>query len=61
VAAAVQLRPDSSLTDEELATACASELARYKVPERWVFVEGFTRNSMGKIDRQALGRLLPLP
>ena len=61
VAAAVQLRPGAALTDEDLVRACSTELARYKVPERWVFVEGFTRNSMGKIDRPALNRLLPLP
>lgn len=61
VAAAVQLRVDATVTEEELVAACAAELARYKVPERWVFVGGFARNSMGKIDRQALRRLLPLP
>jgi acyl-CoA synthetase (AMP-forming)/AMP-acid ligase II len=58
VAAAVQLRPGASLTDEELSAACAAQLARYKVPERWVFVAGFARNSMGKIDRQSLAALL---
>ncbi|HVA43553.1 MAG TPA: AMP-binding protein [Acidimicrobiales bacterium] len=61
VAAAVQLAAGATVTTEELAAACARELARYKVPERWVMVDSFTRNSMGKIDRRALGDLFPVP
>ncbi|MHB1447471.1 MAG: class I adenylate-forming enzyme family protein, partial [Acidimicrobiales bacterium] len=61
VAAAVQLAAGATVTTEQLAAACARELARYKVPERWVMVDSFTRNSMGKIDRRALGGLFPVP
>jgi len=61
VAAAVQLAAGATVTTEELAAACARELARYKVPERWVMVDSFIRNSMGKIDRRALGDLFPVP
>jgi len=60
VGAAVQLAAGASVTTDELAAVCARELARYKVPERWVMVGSFTRNSMGKIDRRALGELFPL-
>jgi long-chain acyl-CoA synthetase len=64
VVAAVEPLPGASLSAEELGTRCAAELARYKVPERFVFVESFGRNSMGKIDRRQLGALFgaePLP
>jgi long-chain acyl-CoA synthetase len=60
VAAAVQLTAGASISIEELAAACAQELARYKVPERWVLVDSFARNSMGKIDRRVLPGLLPV-
>ena len=32
-------------------------LARYKVPERWVFVDAFTRTPMGKIPKAPLRAL----
>ncbi len=60
VAAAVQPAAGVTVRPEELAAACASELARYKVPERWVLVGSFVRNSMGKIDRRALADLFPV-
>ena len=41
----------------ELRAHCLANLAKYKVPERWVFVDGFPRNSMGKIQRRELGPL----
>lgn len=44
---------------QRLTEACRAELAGYKVPERWVFVDGFQRNSMGKIDRRSLNELFP--
>ena len=57
VAAAVQLEAGQVVTEETLRAHCLAQLARYKVPERYVFVEGFSRNSMGKIDRSPLARL----
>ncbi|HUZ44092.1 MAG TPA: AMP-binding protein [Acidimicrobiales bacterium] len=60
VGAVVQLVPGASTPTEELAAACARELARYKVPERWLMVGSFTRNSMGKIDRRTLADLFPV-
>jgi acyl-CoA synthetase (AMP-forming)/AMP-acid ligase II len=64
VVAVVEPAPGATLSPEELGARCAAELARYKVPERFVFVERFSRNSMGKIDRRELGALFavePLP
>jgi long-chain acyl-CoA synthetase len=55
VAAAIELAPGSTLTGEQLTAHCLANLAKYKVPERWVFVDGFPRNSMNKIQRRELG------
>jgi acyl-CoA synthetase (AMP-forming)/AMP-acid ligase II len=61
VAVAVQLRDGATVTEtaaeELLREHCLANLARYKVPERWLFVDGFPRNSMGKIQRRELPAL----
>lgn len=44
---------------EALVTVCKESLARYKMPDEWVFVEEFPRNAMGKIVKPALNDLLP--
>jgi long-chain acyl-CoA synthetase len=54
------------LADEELTAQlrqrCGEELARYKIPEQFFFVEDIPRNAMGKIVKHELrARLLPLP
>jgi acyl-CoA synthetase (AMP-forming)/AMP-acid ligase II len=50
VAAAVELVEPGSIDDEELRRYCLDELARYKVPERWVMAQ-LPRNAMGKVVR----------
>ena len=57
VVAAVELTPGVALTEQALTAHCAANLAKYKVPERWVFVAGFARNSMNKIVRKDLPAL----
>ncbi|MHB1486219.1 MAG: class I adenylate-forming enzyme family protein [Acidimicrobiales bacterium] len=59
VMAAIQVEPGVQVSSEDLTGHCLGQLARYKVPERFVFVEDFARNSMGKIDRKALYDLFP--
>jgi long-chain acyl-CoA synthetase len=54
VAVAVQLRDGATVTEDELREHCLANLAKYKVPERWLFVDAFPRNSMGKIQRREL-------
>jgi long-chain acyl-CoA synthetase len=49
---------DEATVFEELAAACRAQLARYKVPERWICVDGFPRTPMGKIRRTDLRRQL---
>ena len=51
VAAAVELGPGTQIDEATLTDVCAGELARYKIPERWVFAE-LPRNAMGKVVRQ---------
>jgi acyl-CoA synthetase (AMP-forming)/AMP-acid ligase II len=55
--AAVQLEAGSTVTEDDLRHHCLASLARYKVPERYAFVEEFDRNSMGKIVRRDLRKL----
>jgi acyl-CoA synthetase (AMP-forming)/AMP-acid ligase II len=57
VAVAVQLREGATIGEHELREHCLANLAKYKVPERWLFVDDFTRNSMGKIQRRDLPAL----
>jgi long-chain acyl-CoA synthetase len=57
VVAAVELVAGKSATEEELKALCERELARYKVPERIIFVERFPRNAMNKIVRAELPKL----
>ena len=46
-----------STTEADLRTHCEANLAKYKIPERWLFVDDFPRNSMGKIQRRDLPAL----
>ena len=60
VAAVVQLAPghaDDPAMHDALAAHCRAHLARAKVPERWVTVDGFARTPMGKIPKAPLRHL----
>jgi long-chain acyl-CoA synthetase len=61
VVAVIELRAGMHLEPAELEAACRAKLARYKVPERWAFVEEFTRTPMGKIRKQPLAALFDAP
>jgi long-chain acyl-CoA synthetase len=56
VAAFIEPVPDTSedVLREDLKAACAAELARYKVPEVWVFLAEMPRNAMNKILKNEL-------
>jgi long-chain acyl-CoA synthetase len=43
---------------DRLRDICASQLARYKVPEIWAAVPKLPTNAMGKVVRTDLGQLL---
>jgi len=57
VAAVVQLRPDRAPSTEDITSYCRERVARYKVPERWVFIDQFERTPMGKIRKGDLRAL----
>ncbi|MCU1452820.1 MAG: AMP-dependent synthetase and ligase, partial [Acidimicrobiales bacterium] len=59
VVAAVEPDPGAAVALDEAALRayCEANLARYKVPERFVLVETFPRNAMGKIVRPGLADL----
>jgi O-succinylbenzoic acid--CoA ligase len=54
VTAVVVLRGDARVGAEELRSHCASELAGYKVPKRYEFVDELPRTGSGKLMRRAL-------
>jgi acyl-CoA synthetase (AMP-forming)/AMP-acid ligase II len=58
VVAIVELLPGAAADDEALREHCLANLAKYKVPERFVVVDAFPRNAMGKIVRKDLPHLL---
>jgi long-chain acyl-CoA synthetase len=49
VAAAVVREGAAPLSADDLRERCARSLARYKVPERFLFVDELPRNAMGKV------------
>jgi acyl-CoA synthetase (AMP-forming)/AMP-acid ligase II len=49
VAAAIVVGPGAQLTADQLRTHCAASLARYKVPDMFLFVADLPRNAMGKV------------
>jgi long-chain acyl-CoA synthetase len=52
--AVVQARPGSAPSAEALLAWCRNELAGYKCPRQFDFVDEVPRNAMGKIDKKAL-------
>jgi long-chain acyl-CoA synthetase len=56
--AEVERVPGSPLDEEAVRAHCLGHLAKYKVPERFVVVDSFPRNAMGKIIRKELPGLL---
>ncbi|KAJ2676565.1 hypothetical protein IWW42_000440 [Coemansia sp. RSA 1085] len=57
VAAAVVLRPETSLTIEELKPWAYERMARYKAPRLLRVVNALPRNLMGKLDKKAVKAL----
>ena len=49
VVAAVVVQGDGEVTVNELREHCARSLARYKIPEQFLFVDDLPRNAMGKV------------
>jgi len=58
VVAFVQVADGESVTAEELRTRCESDLARYKIPEEFLFVDSLPRTPMGKVRKTELRAML---
>ena len=58
VAAAVRRAPGETVSVESLTKWCATRLRREAIPERWFIVDKLPRNERGKINRDAVRRLL---
>ena len=54
VAAAIILKPDASITEEEIREYCRESIASYKVPEYVDFVEEYPMTASGKIQKYKL-------
>jgi long-chain acyl-CoA synthetase len=52
VIAVVELAPGAAATADELRAHCSANLARYKVPEDFVYVRELPRNAMGKVQKR---------
>jgi len=60
VVAFVALRPGAGATADQLREHTLGQLARYKVPRRWIFVDALPRNATGKVVKGEL-RVPPGP
>jgi fatty-acyl-CoA synthase len=54
VAAAIKMRPESDLSEEDVKEYCREKIARYKVPEYVDFVEDYPMTASGKIQKYKL-------
>jgi malonyl-CoA/methylmalonyl-CoA synthetase len=54
VTAAVVSKPGAALSEAEIINAVQARLARYKVPKRILLVHELPRNTMGKVEKNAL-------
>ena len=57
VAVAVVLREGAACGEDGLREHLAARIARFKLPQRWLFVDQLPKTALGKVQRQALARL----
>jgi fatty-acyl-CoA synthase len=58
VAAFVELVPGATVSEAELRASCEQQLADFKVPTRWAFIDVMPRTPLGKIQKFELRRAL---
>jgi len=61
VIAFIVRRPETSISDIELAEFCRQSLSSYKIPKRFLYVAEIPKNATGKIERARLRELAALP
>ncbi len=52
----IVLKPNTTLTAEELAAFCQAHLAKFKIPKSFKFVDALPKTAAGKIDKEQLIR-----
>jgi fatty-acyl-CoA synthase len=57
VMAWVRLRDGSSLTEQELVDRCRGQIASYKIPRHWRFVDAFPMTISGKVQKYRLRQI----
>jgi long-chain acyl-CoA synthetase len=61
VAAAVELVPGSTVTEDDLREHARAELSTFKVPDRiWILDQPLPRNAMGKVVKREVRKLVGL-
>jgi fatty-acyl-CoA synthase len=55
--AVVVVKPDMSLSEDDVIAHCAANLARYKLPHSVVFTDALPRNATGKVHKPTLRTL----
>ena len=55
--AIVVVKPDMTLTEEDVIAHCAANLARYKLPHSVVFTDALPRNATGKVHKPTLRQM----
>jgi fatty-acyl-CoA synthase len=58
VGAVIRIRPDVTIDEAGLANYCRAQLAAFKVPVRWLFVDAFPLTATGKIRKDVLSAQL---
>lgn len=54
IAAFVRLAPGATVTEHELGRLCAEQLAPFKCPRHWIFLDQMPLTRSGKVHKRAL-------
>ncbi|MDB5875114.1 MAG: hypothetical protein JWQ07_4556 [Ramlibacter sp.] len=57
VAVAIVLKPGESVSEQALQAHLSGQLARYKLPRRWLWLAALPKTALGKVQRQSLVQL----
>jgi long-chain acyl-CoA synthetase len=61
IAAVIHLKPGQTAVDSEIRRLCVENLANFKIPREYIFVDFPLKNKDGAIDKEALRTRLSLP
>src|SRR5690554_323300 len=58
VTAAIAVKPDAQVTEAELLEFIGNQLASYKKPRKFIFIDTIPKTAVGKLNRKALRDML---